>query len=55
MSIVKVTNRNERIIPVRYDMLDIRKGTATLFELFEFDDSRKFEKEIFRHEKLKEN
>ncbi len=52
LSIAKVINRNKRIIPVRYDMLDIKKGTVTLLEFFGFDDDIQFDKKIFIHENL---
>ncbi len=54
LSIVKVINRNNRIIPVRYDMLDIRKGTVTLLEFFGFDEEIQFDKKIFIHQNLGE-
>jgi hypothetical protein len=55
MSINKTAVKNDRTIPIRYDMLDIKKRTVTLLEFFEFDDSIKFDKKIFRHENLREN
>lgn len=54
MSIVKTIIQNNRIRPVRYDMLHIRRGSVTMLEFFEFDDSIKFDKKIFRHETLGE-
>jgi len=54
MTIVKTIKRKNRIIPVRYDMMDIRKGTVTILSLFSFDEDISFDKEIFRSEKLGE-
>jgi hypothetical protein len=55
MSIVKTALRNERITPIRYDMLDIKKRTVTMLEFFNFEESIKFDKKIFMHENLREN
>jgi hypothetical protein len=55
MSIVKTALRNEKITPVRYDMLDIKKRTVTMLEFFNFEENIKFEKKIFMHENLWEN
>lgn len=55
MSIVKTATQNGRIIPIRYDMYDIKKKTATIVEFFEFNESIKFERKLFRHENLREN
>lgn len=52
LSIAKVITRNDRIIPVRYDMLDIRKGTVTLLEFYGFDEEMSFDKKTFIHENL---
>ena len=54
LSVAKVITRNNKIIPVRYDMLDIRKGTVTLLEFFGFDENIQFDKRIFRHQNLGE-
>lgn len=54
LSVVKTIARNNRIIPVRYDMLDIRRGTVTILEFFGFDDSVVFDKSIFFHQRLGE-
>ncbi|MBN2041460.1 MAG: outer membrane lipoprotein-sorting protein [Spirochaetes bacterium] len=54
MSIVKVAQREGKTIPLRYDMLDIRKGTITLLEFYKFDRAMTFEKKLFRHENLEE-
>jgi len=55
MSVVKTGSKNDRTIPVRYEMRDIRKRTVTILEFFEFDESVKFDKKLFRQENLQEN
>jgi len=54
MNIVKVKEKGNTVIPLRYDMLNIRTGTVTLLSFFEFDDKIEFKKENFRPEKLGE-
>lgn len=54
LSIVKVAQKNGRSVPLRYDMLDIRKGTVTLLEFNEFDQNIAIDKKMFRHENLEE-
>jgi len=54
MTIAKVKKRNNRIVPVRYDMMNIRKGTVTILSFLNFDEDVKFKKEIFRSERLGE-
>ena len=54
LSIVKVAQENGRSVPIRYDMLDIRKGTITLLEFYEFDQKVSLNKKLFRHENLEE-
>ncbi len=46
--------KDGRIIPKRYDMLDIKSGTLTIISFFGFDEEATFDKEIFRSEKLGE-
>jgi len=55
MSIAKIAERKNRKFPVRYDMLNIRTGTVTIFEIFGIDEDAQFDKKIFRPEKLGEN
>ncbi|MFC1668788.1 outer membrane lipoprotein-sorting protein [Spirochaetota bacterium] len=52
MTIAKVRKRGKRVIPIRYDMMHLRRGTVTILNFFSFDEDVKFEKEIFRSEKL---
>jgi hypothetical protein len=52
MTIVKIKENNGRIIPLRYDMMNIRQGTVTIISFSEMDDGATFDKEIFRSEKL---
>jgi len=54
MSLAKTMERGGRIIPVRYDMLNIKTGTITILSFFKFNENIKFQPEIFRHEKLGE-
>jgi len=54
MTIVKTTKIKNRIFPVRYDMMDIRKGTVTILKIFDVDEDVIFDKKIFRPEKLGE-
>lgn len=51
-SIARTMERNNRIIPVRCDMLDIRKGTVTILEFFGFDETMVFQKELFFPQQL---
>ncbi len=55
MSIAKIAERKNRKFPVRYDMLNIKTGTVTIFEIFGIDEEAQFGKEIFRPQKLGEN
>ncbi len=54
LSVVKTMTKNNRIIPIRYDMLDIRKGTVTILELYGFDDTVTFDAKVFYHQRLGE-
>ena len=54
MTIAKVMERNNRIFPARYDMMDIRTGTLSILSFFSVDESVSFDKSIFRSEKLGE-
>jgi len=42
----------DRPFPVRYDMLDIRKGTLTVLTFHGFDRDVKFDKKVFMHQML---
>jgi hypothetical protein len=52
LSLVKTMEKDGRIIPVRYDMLNIKDGTVTILSYNKFDEAQKFKGEIFRPEKL---
>jgi hypothetical protein len=54
MTIVKIKESDRRIIPLRYDMMNIRQGTVTIVNFSEFDESAVYGKEVFRSEKLGE-
>jgi hypothetical protein len=54
MTIVKLKENDRRIVPLRYDMMNIRQGTVTIINFSEFDETASFDKEIFRSEKLGE-
>jgi len=54
MTIAKIKKKDDRIIPLRYDMMDIRTGTITILSFHSFDEDVKFKKEIFRSELLGE-
>ncbi len=52
LSVARTMTKNDRTIPVRYDMLDIRKGTVTILEIFGFDEAAVFDKTMFYHQRL---
>lgn len=52
LTITKIRKYKGRIVPIRYDMMDIRHGTITILRFFKFDDRMKFKKKVFRSEKL---
>jgi hypothetical protein len=54
MSIVRTMEKGDRVIPVRYDMMDIRKGTISILSFTSFDEKARFDREIFRSNKLGE-
>lgn len=54
LSIAKVMTRNDRVVPVRYDMLDIRRGTVTILEISGLDETAVFDKTVFYHQQLGE-
>jgi outer membrane lipoprotein-sorting protein len=54
MSVAKVMVEGERVIPVRYDMLDIKKGTVTILNFHGFEKNITFDRKIFRHQNLGE-
>ena len=54
LSLAKTMEKNGRIIPIRYDMLNIKNGTVTILNFNKFEEDKKFTGEIFRPEKLGE-
>jgi len=54
MTIVKLKENDKRIVPLRYDMMNIRQGTVTIINFSDYDENASFDKEIFRSEKLGE-
>lgn len=51
LQIVEITQVGNRPFPVRYDMLDIRKGTLTMLTFHGFEE-QKFDKKMFIHHTL---
>ena len=54
LTVAKVMKKENRIIPVRYDMMDIRSGSISIINYFSFDENVRFDRQIFRSEKLGE-
>ena len=54
LSLAKTIEKAGRIIPIRYDMLNIKNGTITILNFNKFEEDKKFAGEIFRPEKLGE-
>ena len=52
MTISKIKEKAGKIIPLRYDMMDIRQGTVSILYFYDFDHSIKYNKELFRSTKL---
>jgi hypothetical protein len=42
------------MVPIRYDMMNIRQGTITILNFFSFEDNVRLSREMFRPEKLGE-
>jgi hypothetical protein len=55
LAVVKTAEHDGRTIPIRYEMLDIMKGTVSILELSGFDDSVTFDRNIFFHQRLGDN
>ncbi|MDY6968620.1 MAG: outer membrane lipoprotein-sorting protein [Spirochaetota bacterium] len=49
LAVTKVIEKDKSIIPIRYDMLDIKNRTVTILEFTEFKRHAEFSREIFRH------
>ena len=54
LTVVKIKESAARIVPLRYDMMNIRQGTVTIISFSEFEEEAVFNKELFRPEKLGE-
>ncbi len=54
LTISKVMRKGKKVIPVRYDMMNIRNGSVSILSFYSFDKSVKFDRSIFRSEKLGE-
>ncbi len=52
LSIVDTIKRNDRVVPVRCDMLDIKKGTLTIQTFHSFENNVNFDRKIFMHQQL---
>ena len=52
LSIGEMAAMDDRRFPVRYDMLDIRKGTLTVLTFHGFERNVKFDKKLFMHQSL---
>ncbi len=53
-SLSKTMEKGNRVVPLRYDMLNIKNGTITILSFFKFDRDVKFQDSIFRPETLGE-
>lgn len=54
MTIAKTMEKGDRIIPQRYDMLNIKDGTVTIVSFIRYDEAMTFPADMFRPEKLGE-
>lgn len=54
LSLSKTMEKGNSIVPIRYDMLNIRNGTVTILSFIKFDDAVTFSGDIFRPETLGE-
>lgn len=52
LSIAKTMEKGGRIIPSRYDMLNIKEGTVTITSFIKIDEDAVFPPDIFRPERL---
>lgn len=52
LQIAKGAEFKKRKFPIRYDMLNVPKGTLTILQFNSLDDTIKFKPDIFRHENL---
>lgn len=54
MTLAKVMENGNRAIPLRYDMLNIKDGTVTILSFIKFEESVRYQSDMFRPEKLGE-
>lgn len=54
LSLSKTMEKGDRLMPIRYDMLNIRNGTVTILNFTKFDEAVTFGGDIFRPETLGE-
>ncbi len=54
LSLSKTMEKNGRIVPIRYDMLNIKDGTVTILSFLKFEENIRFQGDIFRPERLGE-
>lgn len=54
LTISRVMRKDKKVIPVRYDMMNIRNGSISILSFYSFDDNVRFDRSIFRSEKLGE-
>ncbi len=54
MSLSKTMEKSGSIVPIRYDMLNIKSGTVTILSFHRFDETVTFREDIFRPETLGE-
>ena len=54
MSLSKTMEKGSSIVPLRYDMLNIKNGTVTVLSFLRFDETVTFREDIFRPETLGE-
>ncbi len=52
MTVAKTAQLGGRTLPVRYDMMNIRRGTVSIMSFYGFDTDVSFKSEIFRPERL---
>lgn len=52
LTVAKTMEKDGRIIPIRYDMLNVKEGTVTILSYLKFDESIKYQGGIFRPEQL---
>lgn len=54
LTLTEIQENDTTMRPLRYDMMDIRKGTVTILEFSEFESQAAIDKELFRPDKLGE-